>query len=352
MSDESYSLDPHEDVMTDRLLYYIPNHGLGMELYTLEDAVQLACLLDRTLVVPRIPHLETHTLDNGLESYFDIDHSIRWISTTQAMKRPIVDTVYRILPYYRPTFTSESNRSLHPVWVDNIVNYSYFKHLGLTISHVDTVTLPNAMTKAQALATFLPDDESIGLTFINGLVPSLIPAADRQHTFAGRLAIPTKPNSLYIEEARRRYIPKIDVAFHVRRGNLQTVARQLHGTRLPSIEAYLNSATLTDSTTIYVATDSPDILSHFPPQTVSTDRTYGSPTDQVVRDIAVCISARYFVGTKLSTLSSYIYHCRTVNLGLDQNTSFPDNERGLSDAARSDSTFTLWDSHLETPNDL
>ncbi len=296
-----------------RLLVYQPNHGLGMEMALLDAAVRLGRLLDRAVVLPLLPILETLEYQGGIEQYFHLDPDVDWISTREFRRQygGEIGHLFHLLPHWRPEYGSKINRDLHPVWLRNIHHCEYFPRVGLSVREVSRHAFRRALRPEAVRQIFSTSVPAIGFSYINGLLAEespLTPPPDddfRWLTYA-----PPHPRRELLATVEQALGSTPDVALHVRRANLE-MARAISGIELPPISAYCELVPA-DARTVYVATDVDSTFDEVRKELPQACRIRtGHITRDAVIDIAACTLAGRFIGTHCSTFSMYIVHARS-----------------------------------------
>lgn len=298
-----------------RFLIYQPNHGFGVELFILETAFEIARTLNRTLVLPRMPELETTIYRHSLDSYFLLDTDWAWLSTEQYCEAygSGIDLVFHIIPWYRQEYTSAEIRDLHPVWLDNIEHLTSFTRMGFDCGDVTQLDIRQPMTFSELARRLESEQPMIGISYIHGLVEGVSEVVEqaimkRSHRLH---YVPTAPQQSYLEMARAFAGDAPYNALHWRRGHhLEQVARMLDGATLPAAEEMMRLA-LGDGSPVIIATDVG--LDELRPLSGGRElRSFRHEDRQVnaVVDMALCINASRFIGTDASTFSAYIAYAR------------------------------------------
>lgn len=298
-----------------RFLIYQPNHGFGIELFLLETAFEIARTLNRTLVLPLMPELETTIYRHGLDSYFLLETDWAWLSAEQYREAhgSGIDLVFHVIPWYRQEYTSAEIRDLHPVWLDNIEHLTSFTRMGFDYGEVTRLDIHRPVTLPEIARRLESERPMIGISFIHGLVDGLSEVVEQAiRKRSHRLQyVPTVPQQAYLEMARAFAGDAPYNALHWRRGHyLEQVARMLEGAALPAAEEMLRLA-MGDGSPVIVATDVG--LDELRPLSGGLDlRSFRHEDQQVnaVVDMALCINAKRFIGTDASTFSAYIAYAR------------------------------------------
>ena len=301
----------------DRFLIYQPNHGFGVELFLLETAFELAKTLDRTLVLPPMPDLETLNYRRSLDSYFQIKTNWPWISTEKYRRLypDTIDQVYHIVPFYRPEYSSTEARNLHPVWLDNIDRLTSFAAMGFKLGEVTRLEVYRPMTLAGVARAFDSDAAAIGISYINGIVVEVNQKIEPQNIDFMRLQhIPTCVSDKYLDMARAFAGDSSYAALHWRRAyHIKEMAQLLENTQLPTLATMLDYVPRSLRNLI-VASDvdvsGADLC--FGDRMVRSFRDHDPQTNAVV-DMSLCVAADSFIGVRASTFSTYIAFVRQVN---------------------------------------
>jgi hypothetical protein len=302
-----------------RFLLYQPNHGFGMELFLLETAFEIAQALDRTLVLPPMPDLETTKYRRGLDNYFRLDTDWRWVSTEQyrATCGDHIDLVFHIAPLYRKEYTTPVIRDLHPVWLDNIERLTSFVKMGFRVGEVRRLQVERPLSLTEISRTFEDERPSIGLSYINGLAEvankRFEAATIRPVNSDGSMLrhVPTAVRDDYRALAHSFTGAEPYAALHWRRGqNIQQVAKILENVELPTMEAMVRSIPA-DIHQIIVATDvGLEDFKEFGEGRRFRSFRHEDPQVNAVVDLALCIEADLFVGVDVSTFSTYVAYVR------------------------------------------
>ena len=143
-----------------------------MELFLLNTAFTIAATLDRTLIIPPMPDLETTNYRCGLDHYFALDTDLPWISTPDFLARygSGINAAFKVIPEYREEYTSPVIRTLHPVWTDCIENLTGFKQMGFDLRRVVPVHVSRRMRRVKSHTAFACAEPVIALSFINGIL--------------------------------------------------------------------------------------------------------------------------------------------------------------------------------------
>lgn len=304
---------------SERFLLYQPNHGFGIELFLLESAFEIARALNRTLVIPPMPDLETTKYRRGLDDYFKLDTEWPWVSTEQyrATYGDNIDLVFHIAPLHRVEYSSPVIRDLHPVWLDNIEHLTSFVKMGFRVGDVRRVQVDRPLRLDEISHAFEDERTSVGLSYIHGVVEI---ANTRYEATAHRPAdsdelalrhVPTAVRDKYLRLAHSFAGAGRYAAVHWRRGqNIQQVAKILEDAELPTAEAMMR-AIPADIRQIIVATDvGLEAFKDAGDDYRIRSFRHEDPQINAVVDMALCIGADLFVGVDTSTFSTYIAYVR------------------------------------------
>ena len=297
-----------------RLLVYQPNHGMAVEVHMLETAMHLGEILDRTVVLPIVPILETTNYEEGLEYYFNIPPSFSWIPNAQFIRehRHVIDVLFHIIPDYSPYYRSAAVREIHPVWLDNIERYRYFDCLGMTIRQVVTRQIRHQLDAEAVQRVFATDAPVIAITYINGLLGEKTRTlSGGEDNFAHHRSVPTGPSDHFVARASSFIDDREYDAIHWRRSKtLIQMARHFLKVRLPNL-ASLYGHLGPHCQRLFVATDAPRIELLPANSDIEILRYYcDSPNENAVMDLTLCVLADHFVGTEVSTFSHLISRLR------------------------------------------
>jgi hypothetical protein len=310
---------------SERFLIYQPNHGFGVELFLLETAFEIARTLERTLVIPPMPDLETNNYREGLDGYFRLNSDWPWISTEQyiASHDNVIDLVFQILPRYRKEYRSPEIRRLHPVWLNNIERLTSFQRMGFQIGEVQRLELDRSMTLSEVGSIFDTDHPMIGLSYINGLVESIRALVEEAIRNPKRLLrhVPALSQDSFLKMARSFAGDEPYTALHWRRGyHLQEVAKILDDAELPTAQAMLRLVP-DNSSQIIVASDCGlDEFNGMRGERNIRSFRHANPQVNAVVDLTLCIGADRFVGTRASTFSAYVAYSRDARCHLKDST--------------------------------
>ncbi|MDL1988631.1 MAG: hypothetical protein LWX08_13475 [Deltaproteobacteria bacterium] len=287
---------------------------MAVEVHMLETAMHLARILNRTVVLPILPILETTNYEKSLEYYFNIPQSFPWISTDQFLRQcnGIIDVLFHVIPDYSPFYTSSIVREIHPVWFDNIKNYWYFDCVGFKIQKVYPCQIVKKLDVGGIVKKFHSNGQAIGITYINGLLDSKISTPERNdNNFALHTSGPTGPSNYFINRASKFIGDQAYTAIHWRRSKtLIQMASRVYKLQLPDL-ASLYECLDSQCKRLFVASDAAEIEN--PPQILNNQiiRYYSdSPNENAIMDLALCVLAKHFIGTDISTFSHLISFLR------------------------------------------
>lgn len=311
-------------MMDRRYLLYQPAHGMAVETHVLETVRRIAAALERVVVVPKLPVLETLEYERGLDEYLELPRTFSWISTDRFLREvgARIDALYRIVPLYRPEYTNQHVRQMHPTWVQVIEQAAYFARIGFAAAREMTCELSAALGDDDMVRRqFGSADRVIGITYCNGLMPKPPPllgphrANATPDEFAGHVSFPPLPAAEFMGQARRLMGGQRYTAVHWRRGaNLIPMAEQVLNVRLPSLGEFYGHVPA-DCQQVYLASDVEDITFTVPDRPDLPVRRFrcASPNDNAATDLGICILAETFIGTEISTFSHYIVHARSLS---------------------------------------
>lgn len=302
-----------------QFLLYQPNHGFGVELFLLESAFEIARALDRTLVLPPMPDLETTRYRRSLDHYFRLDADWPWVSAEQyrAMYGDDIDLIFHIEPLYRAEYSSPEIRNLHPVWLDNIERLTSFVKMGFRIGELRRLRIERPLGPVEISHAFTDERPSVGLSYIHGLVEVANKrfAAATQRPAGSNWSmlrhVPTTVQDEYRRLARSFAGAGRYAAVHWRRGqNIQQVAKILENAELPTVEGMMR-AVPADIGQVVVATDvGLEAFEDFRGDYRIRSFRHEDPQVNAVVDLALCIDADLFVGVDASTFSTYVAYAR------------------------------------------
>ena len=305
----------------EKYILYQPLHGLTVELHMLEMAMLLGELLDRTVVLPIIPNLETQVYRKGLNFYFNIPDSFRWISNDMFYQtRKKIDVTFRIIPHYKKEYNSNAIKNTHPVWLDGIHNSPYFEIIGYNQNKVKTISLNYQLDKTTVLELFETDEEVIAFSYINGLLDdSFYRRNISRDSYKYYRTTPSTPSNIFMDKAKEMIANREFAAVHWRRGmNMDVVIKELWKKDAlpdaPDVQKHIPEK----YSLLFLATDVDGYL--FDPEQKYTYINHGcyadEPNDRAMMDMSMCILSDFFVGNYYSAFSRYIYHSRCA-LGKD-----------------------------------
>jgi len=302
-------------------LVYQPNHGIGVELAMVHHAARLARLLDRTVVLPLLPILETQEYQGGIEEYFEPPSGFDWISTREFCERygGEIHQLFSLLPEWQPEYRSKVIRDRHPVWLDNIHRHPYFELAGMRVREVTQLTITEPLEPAAAQAMFSADTPMLGFSYLHSLVPGNSTYEEPDADPRWVEDVPPLPRAEFLRAAELVLGGRPNVAMHIRRGSLDN-ARAIHGVELPGVASFLAHVP-SDAELVYLATDVPSVRDEVR-ATLPDARQIetGHVTRDAVLDLSACVLADQFVGTDYSTFTRYVLHART-NLGRSPNST-------------------------------
>jgi hypothetical protein len=289
-----------------RLLVYSPNHGLGVEAHLLTIVARLAVASHRIVVLPRLPEFETTNYREGIERYFRIPSGFPCLAMDElAGENNRIDVLYCILPYYRHEYVNPIYAELHPVWYENIHSFPYFESVGFTIGSVQTLKPRQSMRLDVLLRLLNRDDPIVALSYVNGLIREYEVADDTDELAHSWMPCEPQPE-FYVRQPFRN----IQLAVHVRRGNLALVREKTGQSKLPELELFLDSRRAGDK--VFIASDDAatrqllaDRIGRADCRWNAEEGIYGA-----VLDVAVCSDADLFVGSLASTFSVLIRSAR------------------------------------------
>lgn len=295
------------------VLVYQPNHGIGVELAMIHHAARLARLLDRTVVLPLLPILETQRYQGGVEEYFDPPAGFAWITTAEFRQRygGEIHQLFSLVPQWQPEYRSTVIRDRHPVWLDNIHRHPYFELAGMRVRDVTRLTVHAPLRPDEARRMFATEAPVIGFTYLHSLVErnSTYEEPDTDPAWHGD--VPPQPRAEFLRAVELALGQRPAVALHIRRGS-QDNARAIHDVELPSLTRF-TAHVPADAGLVYVATDVADTYQEIRRQLPDARHIEtGHFTRDAVLDLSACVLADRFVGTDYSTFSQYVLHARTT----------------------------------------
>jgi hypothetical protein len=308
-----------------KFLVYQASHGFGVELFLLETAFEIARTLNRTLVLPPMPELETTNYRDSLDEYFRLDTDWPWISTQQFFEQhgKTIDLVFQVVPRYRKEYSSSEIRSLHPVWLDIIDGLTGFAKIQFQTDEVIRLEIERPLTLSEVRSCFNSDYRVIGISYINGLVEDvsgLVEEASIGNSANLLRHVPVTLHERFLTLAHGFAGEEPYTAIHWRRGHhMRKVVKILENLDLPTAEAMIRFAGQT-ATQIVVATDSGlEDFKHFSERKIRSFR-HKDPQVNALVDMALCIGADRFVGTWASTFTAYVGYARRAGGHLPETT--------------------------------
>ena len=303
-----------------RFLVYQPSHGLGVELFLLETAFAIAGVLERILVIPLLPDLETTRFRRGLEHYFTLDSTHHWISTPEFLGKysPVIDLTFQVIPEYRAEYRSSTVRALHPVWTDNIEHLTALTRMGFAPKRVVVTSIRRSMTLAEIATVFASTEPVIALSFLNGITDD-IPSFEDSPFDDNVKHVPYKIQERYVDMARSFVKAEHVAALHWRRRHhIKTMAALMQGATLPSAKKMIQHVPAS-AVQVIVASDARiNGLRRCAAGKELRQFHHSDPQVNAVVDMALCINAEWFIGTHASTFSFYIAYARSAG-GIPRN---------------------------------
>lgn len=308
-----------------RFLVYQASHGFGVELFLLETAFEIARTLNRTLVLPPMPELETTNYRHSLDEYFRLDTDWPWISAQQFFEQhgKVIDLVFQVVPQYRKEYSSSEIRKLHPVWLDNIDGLIGFAKGQFQTQKVIRQQIERPLTLSEVSGCFNSDYKVIGISYINGLVEDvsgLVEEVSIRNSANLLRHVPVTLHERFLTLAHGFAGGEPYTAIHWRRGHhMREVVKLLENLDLPTAEAMMASAG-ENGTQIIVASDSGlEEFKHFNGRRIRSFR-HDDPHVNALVDMALCIGANRFVGTWASAFTAYVGYARRVRGHLPETT--------------------------------
>jgi hypothetical protein len=291
-----------------RYLCFQALHGLAVDAFAFSTAARLARVSRRTLITPRVPAFEKRTLLGDLADYFQIPLGYEQWTRADALSGVdrVIDVLIRVIPWYRSELRSAVIRDAHPVWVSKIYAPSdYFRRSGFIVKRQVTWNVYDRQRVGRIAAMLSGPEQTVAVSYLNGLVREYGYGSTLEQFAAGPL--PCKPTGRITGEVSRA-VGSLDLAMHVRRGNLAEVAGA-HGRSLPDLERFL--ALVTEGARVYLATDDSSLRTHWA-AVLGTTSLLPVPDgiEAAVRDLYACVCADRFVGTWSSTFSFLIVAAR------------------------------------------
>jgi hypothetical protein len=294
-----------------RFLVYQPNHGIGVELAMVHHAARLARLLDRTVVLPLLPILETQQYQGGVEEYFDGPTGVEWISTAEFLERHGGDIhqLFVLAPQWQPEYRSQVIRDRHPVWLDNIERHPYFELAGMRVLRATRMTIESQLHKEAARELFATDAPVIGFSYVHSLIEKNSTYEEPDRDPAWHTDVPPQPRAEFLRAVELALGGRPSIALQIRHGSRDN-ARAIHQVELPGIEEFLAHVP-PDPGLVYVATDVSDVYTEVRSHVGDARHIEtGHFTRDAVLELSACILAERFVGTDYSTFTRYILHAR------------------------------------------
>jgi hypothetical protein len=185
--------------------------------------------------------------------------------------------------------------------------------MGFQVRELRSLEVERAMSLSQVRASFETDQRLIGLSYINGLVESVHTSVEETiiHPEKLLLHVPTILQDRYLDVAHSFAGDQPYTALHWRRGyHLKEVAKILGDLELPTAEAMMELVPKRVREVI-VATDSGlDEFSAIRGTRNIRSFRHDDPQVNAVVDLALCIGANQFIGTRASTFSAYVDYSR------------------------------------------
>jgi len=297
-----------------RFLIYQPTHGLGVELFLLNTAFTIAATLDRTLIIPPMPDLETTNYRCGLDHYFALDTDLPWISTPEFLARygSGIDAAFKVIPEYREEYTSPVIRTLHPVWTDCIENLTGFKQMRFDVRRVVQVHVSRRMTRGEIATAFACAEPVIALSFINGILDETT-RLDEPPIGISIPHVPTRIREPYISMARSFIGTNGVAALHWRRQyNIKKMAKFLENGKLPTAKEMMDNVPSAAQQLLVASDTRIDALRRFATHKQLRRFRHQDPQVNAVVDMALCANAEWFIGTYASTFSFYVAYMRSA----------------------------------------
>lgn len=296
----------------ERFLVYQPNHGIGVELAMVHHAARLARVLDRTVVVPLLPILETQQYQGGIDEYFDMPERLNWISTREFCEEHggQIGRLFALEPQWQREYRSKVTRERHPVWLDNIRRHPYFELAGMQLDKVTRQAITGSLNASEVQKIFGTDDRTIGFSYHHSLLEGYSTYEEPYRDPWWRDDVPPQPRWEFFEAVRLALGDRPALAMHVRRGSLDN-AQVIDGVELPALAAF-EEHIRPGPGLAYLATDTAEVHAQF--RKIRPDIRQietGHFTRDAVLDLCACVLANRFVGTDYSTFTQYILHART-----------------------------------------
>ncbi|MEW8030294.1 MAG: hypothetical protein AB2806_21465 [Candidatus Thiodiazotropha sp.] len=307
-----------------RYILYQPMHGIAVEIHILEIMRHLARILDRIIVLPKLPVLESMNYEEDLSYYFEIPKKELWISTSEFLDLGFqeIDELYHVIPRYRAEYNNQLVKELHPVWLKLIEQFLYFQELDFSIKKISPITLYNPLCENDVKSNFNNSAQVIAISYVNGIIDDALISNDNDvDEFIHHQMTPNQPHKRFLKIAQSFMLNKEYTAVHWRRGaNAETMANKFWNKPLAEISEYYKYIP-EHCERIYLATDTRGVEFAPPSRSLLISKYYcDSPNRNAVVDMCGCILADKFIGSQFSTFSNYIYHSRTM-IGKSVNTS-------------------------------
>ena len=310
----------------DRYLLHQPLHGLTVELHMLETAMLLGELLNRTVILPLIPNLETQDYKDGLDVYFKIPDTFPWMANHEFYKfYRMIDTTYRIIPYYKMEYNNKKICDTHPIWLDGILHSPYFHKIGYDEARIKTLPLEQQLDREAALDLFDTDEQVIAITYLNGILDdSFYKRNIGKDSYKYYRSVPMTPSDSFMAAAKDIIAGRRFAAVHWRRGmNMDVIIKELwKKDGLPQANKVHNRIPK-EYGLLFLSTDvnenSFDLEHRYTYINYCNDV---EPNEKAMIDMSICILSDYFIGNYYSAFSRYIFHSRCC-MGMDEKkTSF------------------------------
>lgn len=301
-----------------KYILYQPMHGLGVELVCLETMLRISNILNRTLVLPIIPKIESIDYERGLEEYFEFRDDFKWISMKayKLKNGNYIDKLFHILPEYKKEYNNMQIRNTHPVWLKLIEEYAYFDIMNMNVGEIKKCFVKNKLTKKNILDLFDTDCKTIAFTYVNDLIENKEYGIKNisKDPFKYFISTPDLPNKELFFKVKKYVKNKKYVAIHWRRGNnIELVKKELMNNRGLPLWSDILKKIPKNIEYIYVASDieENDLLFNSSIKVIEGFKCNEDNINAII-DMCFCINADYFIGNRYSTYSNYIYHVRTL----------------------------------------
>lgn len=296
--------------MADGNLLYQPSHGLGVEMWVVHDAANLAKSLGLRLTLPRLGPLESTDFLYEIEELFEIPDGLAGDTTHAFLAAgPTVVPRLDVLPIYLTEYTDSRISMLHPTWLRIIREAAYFVQVGIDTRHARTISPPRPLSDPELANVLAPiRAEHLAVSYLNGLCEQQAPIQTAADDFDGRSFSPCVPCNRWLRIAHRT-VGTPQVAVHIRRGNL-VEPLSLKGISLPSVSDYRRIAG-SEVGHVYCATDEDAVWHEFEHGTRLLPRIGAmDPVSAAMVELSICATAERFVGTRESTFSHLISAAR------------------------------------------